>query len=100
MLIIFLIIHGIHFVRWAKRNDYLSFKCFKKLSKKSQKKEQPQADYIHENPHTHSPKLQIRANNNINGRDSTVFSVTGTGKFLMRGGLPNFYKRVFLLIFV
>uniref|UniRef100_A0A6B2E9T3 Putative secreted protein n=1 Tax=Phlebotomus kandelakii TaxID=1109342 RepID=A0A6B2E9T3_9DIPT len=79
LLLFFIIIHGIHFVRWLRRRGYLSFKIFK--AKSMNQKQCPVVDLTHANPNTQSPKLQIRtdlARNANSKRDSTVFSVDGS----------------------
>ncbi|XP_059618158.1 protein grindelwald [Phlebotomus argentipes] len=79
LLILFIIIHGFLLFRWLRRRGYLSVKIFKAKSMKQ--KQCPVVDLTHANPHTQSPKLQIRTDmaRSANAkRDSTVFSVDGS----------------------
>uniref|UniRef100_A0A1L8D9U4 Putative conserved plasma membrane protein n=1 Tax=Nyssomyia neivai TaxID=330878 RepID=A0A1L8D9U4_9DIPT len=80
LLILFLIIHGLHFVRWLRRRGLLSFNCAKIFKSKSLKEKPcPVVDLTHANPHTQSPKLQIRTDLARNAkRDSSIFSVDGS----------------------
>ncbi|GAB0098884.1 hypothetical protein DMENIID0001_146900 [Sergentomyia squamirostris] len=77
VLILFLIIHGLHFARWLHRRGYFSLKCLK--VGKAKNKSCPVVDLTHANPDTQSPKLQMRIDMARNAkRDSTVYSVDGS----------------------
>uniref|UniRef100_A0A1B0DHY0 Uncharacterized protein n=2 Tax=Phlebotomus papatasi TaxID=29031 RepID=A0A1B0DHY0_PHLPP len=83
LLILFLIVHGLHFLRWLHRRGYFSLKCVRFFKSKSMKQKQcPVVDLTHANPNTQSPKLHIRTdlarNSASSKRDSTIFSVDGS----------------------
>lgn len=75
MFVLFILVHGTHFMRWARKRDFdFSLKCFKKLNKKTMPPSTGTNTLgnVMANPNTQSPKMRPRLD--VNGR---VFSVSG-----------------------
>lgn len=75
LLVLFILVHGAHLFRWLRKKDYLSFKALKHM--KSKKKQTVHPTVTVANPHTQSPKLNMRQpNGNAIGANS-VYSISG-----------------------
>lgn len=80
-LILFITVHGTHLLRWMRKKDYLSFGSIKHFSANKKKQIHP-TEITVANPHTQSPKLNIRkANNGTGVAMNSAFSVSGKWAF-------------------
>lgn len=78
-LILFISVHGFHLLRWMRKKDYLSFGSIKHLSASKKKQIHP-TEITVANPHTQSPKLNLRKVNGTGVALNSAFSISGKNK--------------------
>lgn len=78
-LVLFISVHGFHLIRWLRKKDYLSFGSLKHLNASKKKQIHP-TEITVANPHTQSPKLNLRKVNGTGVAMNSAFSVSGKEK--------------------
>lgn len=76
-LVLFITVHGFHLLRWLHKKDYLSFGSLKPMSG-GKKKQIHTTEITVANPHTQSPKLNLRKVNGTGVPMNSAFSISGT----------------------
>lgn len=75
-LVLFVLVHGFHLLRWMRKKDYLSFGSIKHLGSSKKKQIHP-TEITVANPHTQSPKMNLRKGNGTGVAMNSAFSVSG-----------------------
>lgn len=78
-LALFISVHGFHLLRWLRKKDYLTFGSMKHMGASKKKQIHP-TEITVANPHTQSPKLNLRKVNGTGVPTNSAFSVSGKGK--------------------
>lgn len=77
LLALFVLVHGTQLLRWLNRKDYISFGAFNGGISKKKKQIHP-TEITMANPHTQSPKLNIRRTNVPPSiKMNSAFSISG-----------------------
>lgn len=76
LLVLFIFVHGTHLFRWLKKKDYLSLRGLKHIKSNKKKSAHP-TEITVANPHTQSPKINMRKLNGDAAGARSVFSISG-----------------------